>query len=127
MTGNENPVPIRIESIGVPVHPCNCLTTLFPKRKQVPTHVNHLHVVRDHNVGTSKDTRLRDQGALGALYLEPGVPAVTVERLRAMGYLAEIDGDGWRFGGYQAIAIDHEMGSYAGATEMRTDGTVAAY
>jgi gamma-glutamyltranspeptidase/glutathione hydrolase len=68
-----------------------------------------------------------DGDPLGTLYVEPGVPAVTLERLRAMGHLVEIDGEGWRFGGYQAIAIDHELGSYAGATEMRTDGTVTAY
>jgi gamma-glutamyltranspeptidase/glutathione hydrolase len=64
---------------------------------------------------------------LGTLYLEPGVPAETVERLEAMGHQVEIDPRGVRFGGYQAIMKDHERGSYAGATEMRKDGTVAAW
>ena len=64
---------------------------------------------------------------LGTLYLEPGVPAETVERLRAMGHQVEIDARGVRFGGYQAIQVDREKGSYAGATEMRKDGTVVAW
>ncbi|RLQ23389.1 gamma-glutamyltransferase [Seongchinamella sediminis] len=64
---------------------------------------------------------------LGTLYLEPGVPAGTVERLRAMGHKVEIDSRGVRFGGYQAIMVDREKGSYAGATEMRKDGTVVAW
>ncbi|WP_238946745.1 gamma-glutamyltransferase [Seongchinamella unica] len=64
---------------------------------------------------------------LGTLYVEPGVPAETVERLRAMGHHVEVDPSGVRFGGYQAIRVDRETGSYAGATEMRKDGTVAAW
>jgi gamma-glutamyltranspeptidase / glutathione hydrolase len=64
---------------------------------------------------------------LGTLYLEPGVSAETVERLRQMGHKVEIDSSGVRFGGYQAIKVDRELGSYAGATEMRKDGTVAAW
>ena len=64
---------------------------------------------------------------LGTLYLEPGVPGETVERLRAMGHKVEIDPRGVRFGGYQAIMLDREKGSYAGATEMRKDGTVVAW
>lgn len=64
---------------------------------------------------------------LGTLYLEPGVPGVTVQRLRQMGHQVEIDVSGVRFGGYQAIMVDREKGSYAGATEMRKDGTVVAW
>ena len=64
---------------------------------------------------------------LGTLYLEPGVPEETVQRLRGMGHNVEIDPRGVRFGGYQAIMRDREKGSYAGATEMRKDGTVAAW
>jgi gamma-glutamyltranspeptidase/glutathione hydrolase len=63
---------------------------------------------------------------LGTLYLEPGVPAQTIERLRAMGHRVEVDPSGVRFGGYQAIAVD-PAGVYRGATEMRKDGTVAAW
>ncbi len=64
---------------------------------------------------------------LGTLYLEPGVPQETVKRLKAMGHQVEVVDNGVRFGGYQAIAIDVETGVYSGATEMRKDGTVAAY
>lgn len=67
------------------------------------------------------------ESLLGTLYLEPGVPGQTVEKLRAMGHKVEVVDNGVMFGGYQAIAIDHEKGSYSGATEMRKDGTVAAY
>ena len=64
---------------------------------------------------------------LGTLYLEPGVAGDTVERLEAMGHNVQIDSSGVRFGGYQAIMVDKEKGSYAGATEMRKDGTVVAW
>ena len=64
---------------------------------------------------------------LGTLYLEPGVDERTVERLEAMGHRVEIDPTGVRFGGYQAIAVDPATGVYSGATEMRKDGTVAAW
>jgi len=67
------------------------------------------------------------ESLLGTLYLEPGVPPQTVRQLKAMGHQVEIIENGVMFGGYQAIAIDHEKGSYSGATEMRKDGTVAAY
>ena len=39
----------------------------------------------------------------------------------------QIDASGVSFGGYQAIMVDKEKGSYAGATEMRKDGTVVAW
>jgi gamma-glutamyltranspeptidase/glutathione hydrolase len=64
---------------------------------------------------------------LGTLYLEPGVSEQTVEQLRSMGHRVEIDASGGRFGGYQAIAVDPDTGVYAGATEMRKDGTVTAW
>lgn len=64
---------------------------------------------------------------LGTLHVEPGVPAATIERLRAMGHRVEVVDDGVMFGGYQAIAVDEETGVYSGATEMRKDGTVAGY
>ncbi|MEE4659195.1 MAG: gamma-glutamyltransferase family protein [Halieaceae bacterium] len=62
---------------------------------------------------------------VGTLYLEPGVPELTRERLRALGHKIVVDGDGWRFGGYQAIIRQGD--TYIGATEMRKDGTVVAY
>ena len=76
--------------------------------------------------GGSEPTGLHGD-ALGTLYLEPGVPAQTIKRLQAMGHKVEVDSSGVRFGGYQAIMLDKEKGSYAGATEMRKDGTVAAW
>ena len=68
-----------------------------------------------------------DKNLLGTLYVEPGVPEQTVQRLRAMGHTVEVVDNGVMFGGYQAIAIDQDTGVYSGATEMRKDGTVAAY
>ncbi len=62
---------------------------------------------------------------IGTLYLEPGVPEATRRRLQTMGHKVEIDGSGSSFGGYQAIL--RQGGVYSGATEMRKDGTVAAY
>ena len=64
---------------------------------------------------------------LGTLYVEAGIPAVTVDRLRAMGHRVEVVRDGIMFGGYQAIARDPETGVYTGATEMRKDGQASGY
>ena len=66
-----------------------------------------------------------DGDPLGTLYLEPGVAPATRERLRAMGHRVEVDGGGSRFGGYQAIMRQGD--TWVGATEMRKDGTVAAF
>ena len=63
---------------------------------------------------------------LGTLLVEPGVPTETVEQLRAMGHRVEVNGSGAPFGGYQAI-MRLPNGVYVGATEMRKDGTVAAW
>lgn len=68
-----------------------------------------------------------DKDLLGTIYVEPGVPAATIQRLESMGHRVEINDGGVIFGGYQAIAIDHHLGSYTGATEMRNDGSVAAW
>ncbi|MEP5320698.1 gamma-glutamyltransferase, partial [Marinobacter alexandrii] len=68
-----------------------------------------------------------DGDPVGTLYLEPGVSPEAIEKLQAKGHKTKIDDTGGRFGGYQAISVDAEKGSYAGATEMRKDGTVAAY
>ena len=62
----------------------------------------------------------------GTLLVEPGVPTETVEQLRAMGHRVEVNGSGAHFGGYQAI-MRLPNGVYVGATEMRKDGTVAAW
>ena len=42
-----------------------------------------------------------------------------------MGHRVEVEDNGIRFGGYQAIMRQGD--TYIGATEMRKDGTVAAY
>jgi gamma-glutamyltranspeptidase/glutathione hydrolase len=67
-----------------------------------------------------------DEDLLGTLLVEPGVPAETIEALRAMGHRVEVDGTGAPFGGYQAI-MRLPDGVYVGATEMRKDGTVVAW
>lgn len=64
---------------------------------------------------------------LGTLMVEPGVPAETIEKLRAMGHKVEVETSGIPFGGYQAIARDPESGVYVGATEMRKDGQASGY
>ena len=64
---------------------------------------------------------------LGTLYVEAGIPAATVEALRAMGHKVEVVRDGIMFGGYQAIARDPATGVYTGATEMRKDGQASGY
>lgn len=81
---------------------------------------------RFHHDGGRQSTGV-DGDALGVLQLEPGVPAATVEKLKAMGHKIEIVDSGLPFGGYQAILRDPETGVYSGATEMRKDGTVAGY
>ncbi|MDT0574567.1 gamma-glutamyltransferase [Croceicoccus sp. F390] len=64
---------------------------------------------------------------LGTLYVEPGIPSASVNRLRAMGHKVEVLDDGIMFGGYQAIARDPQSGVYTGATEMRKDGQASGY
>jgi gamma-glutamyltranspeptidase/glutathione hydrolase len=64
---------------------------------------------------------------LGTLYVEPGIPLGTIERLGEMGHNVEVVGNGIMFGGYQAIARDPETGVYTGATEMRKDGQASGY
>ena len=64
---------------------------------------------------------------MGTLYVEPGIPAATIEQLRAMGHKVEVVDNGIMFGGYQAIARDPETGVLTGATEMRKDGQASGY
>ncbi len=68
-----------------------------------------------------------DEDLLGILQLEPGVPAATADSLEKMGHRVKVVPNGAAFGGYQAIQRDPDTGVYTGATEMRKDGTVAAY
>ncbi|MGQ7829625.1 gamma-glutamyltransferase [Altererythrobacter sp. Z27] len=64
---------------------------------------------------------------LGTLFVEPGIPAATVEALKKMGHKVEVIDNGIMFGGYQAIARDPETGVLTGATEMRKDGQAQGY
>ncbi len=78
-----------------------------------------------HNGGAAPDGG--DPDSYGTLLLEPGVPDSTVTALRALGHTVRVDDTGVSFGGYQAIARDPQTGVMTGATEMRKDGTVAAW
>ena len=78
-----------------------------------------------HDGGSSPEGG--DPMAYGTLYVEPGVPAETVSALRELGHEVVVDESGGPFGGYQAIQRNHNTGVYSGATEMRKDGTVAAW
>lgn len=79
----------------------------------------------DALAGTPADTAPVDM--LGVLQVEPGIPAATVEALRAMGHTVEVETTGIPFGGYQIIARDPATGVYTGATEMRKDGQASGY
>lgn len=68
-----------------------------------------------------------DPAAYGTLYVEPGVPSATVSALQELGHEIVVDESGGPFGGYQAIQRHPKTGVYSGATEMRKDGTVAAW
>ncbi|MEM7741947.1 MAG: gamma-glutamyltransferase [Pseudomonadota bacterium] len=83
----------------------------------------------NHDGGRQPTDDLNEDGidTLGTLFLEPGVPSSTIEQLKTMGHAVQVIEDGVMFGGYQAIMRDPETGVYAGATEMRKDGTVAGY
>jgi len=83
----------------------------------------------NHVGGRSPTGHLDDDNVdlLGTLNVEAGVPASTVEQLRAMGHRVEIVEDGIMFGGYQAIMRDPQSGVYIGATEMRKDGLAIGF
>jgi gamma-glutamyltranspeptidase/glutathione hydrolase len=66
-----------------------------------------------------------DGDPLGTLYVEPGISQATRDRLTAMGHQVEVVDSGVMFGGYQAIMRQGD--AWVGATEMRKDGTVAAF
>ncbi len=58
--------------------------------------------------------------------VEPEFPKAAVEKLRAMGHDVVVARDSMNFGRGQIIWRE-ENGAFAGATEPRTDGTVAAW
>ena len=78
-----------------------------------------------HDGGSSPDEGLATD--YGTLFVEPGVPVTTVEKLRAMGHVVEVDDTAGKFGGYQAISRNTKTSVLTGATEMRKDGTVVGY
>jgi gamma-glutamyltranspeptidase / glutathione hydrolase len=61
----------------------------------------------------------------GPLLVESGVPAVTVERLRAMGHEPTPAAAPW--GGGQAITIDRDRGVLIGGSDPRKDGLALGY
>ncbi|MEO0591044.1 MAG: gamma-glutamyltransferase [Pseudomonadota bacterium] len=66
-------------------------------------------------------------GDLGRLNVEAGIPAETIEALKAMGHNVRVVTNGVMFGGYQAIKRDPETGVLTGATEMRKDGQASGF
>lgn len=78
-----------------------------------------------HDGGAAPDGG--DPTSYGTLYVEPGVPMATVSALRSMGHRVVVDDTAGLFGGYQAIQREPDTGVLAGGTEMRKDGTVAAW
>ncbi|MBX7493648.1 gamma-glutamyltransferase [Qipengyuania sp. 1NDW9] len=83
----------------------------------------------NHDGGRQPTEALEGPAAdpLGTLYVEPGIPAETIEKLQAMGHKVEVVDNGIMFGGYQAIARNPETGVLTGATEMRKDGQASGY
>jgi gamma-glutamyltranspeptidase / glutathione hydrolase len=61
----------------------------------------------------------------GPLLVESGVPAATVERLRAMGHEPTPAAAPW--GGGQAITIDRARGVLIGGSDPRKDGLALGY
>ncbi len=79
---------------------------------------------RFHHGGSSEPTgTMMTTG--GVVHLENGVPDEVLRELRRMGH--RIEETIGIFGGYQAVAIDHETGVLSGATESRKDGCALGY
>ncbi len=83
----------------------------------------------NHDGGRQPTSDLAGTGAnlLGVLNVEPGISDDSIARLRDMGHIVKVVGNGIMFGGYQAISRDSETGVYTGATEMRKDGLAIGY
>ena len=63
----------------------------------------------------------------GTLFVEPGVPSSTLNTLRALGHVIEVDDTVATFSGYEAVSRDLNTGALTDATEMRKNGTVDGY
>jgi gamma-glutamyltranspeptidase/glutathione hydrolase len=75
-----------------------------------------------HDGSTEPAHQMRDGGAV---VLEPGISDAVMAELGRRGHRVELARSG--FGGYQAIRRDPDTLVYAGATEMRKDGSAAGY
>jgi gamma-glutamyltranspeptidase/glutathione hydrolase len=80
---------------------------------------------RVRHLGDATPTGIPADPNGGIVAVESGVPAATLEILRAKGHtIAQAPGG---FGGYQAILIDWERGTLRGGTDPRKDGSAAGY
>ncbi|KAA2284073.1 gamma-glutamyltransferase [Arenimonas fontis] len=78
-----------------------------------------------HDGSTDPAGQLVEMRDGGVLNLETGFPYETIRELMRRGHRIQFaDGP---YGGYQAIARDHENGVYVGASESRKDGQAAGY
>lgn len=59
--------------------------------------------------------------------VEPGIPETVVAALRQKGHEIEVSQDRYSFGRGQIIWRDPETGVYAGGTDSRSDGVIAAW
>lgn len=75
---------------------------------------------RIRHEGSATPTSIPETPPGGTVYVESGLPASTVEQLKAAGH--EVVRARSSMGGYQGILIDHEYGTLQGATESRNDG-----
>jgi len=67
----------------------------------------------------------RVREADGAVFVENGVAAATIDGLRALGHRVERAANA--FGGYQGILVDRERGVYLGGSDNRKDGCALGY
>jgi gamma-glutamyltranspeptidase / glutathione hydrolase len=74
--------------------------------------------------GSATPTSVPEEAGGGTVFVESGIPAATVEGLKAKGHAMSSGGS---FGGYQAIRIDWDRGVLEGATEARKDGAALGY
>ncbi|AMV34309.1 Putative gamma-glutamyltransferase YwrD [Pirellula sp. SH-Sr6A] len=75
---------------------------------------------RIRHEGSATPTGTPEEPKGGTVHVESGLPAETIDKLRAMGHNVELSRTS--MGGYQGILIDHEKGTLQGATESRNDG-----
>lgn len=75
---------------------------------------------RMRHEGSATPTGVPETPPGGIVHVESGLPASTVEALKAMGHDVKLSRSS--MGGYQGILIDHENGTLQGATESRNDG-----